>query len=952
MRETFRTAARVLFALGALVAWVPAVGALQQAPLVAVPADARTAPLDQLTPVSPDVTVGELPNGLRYYIRENDEPENRAQFRLVVRVGSVVEDGDQLGLAHVLEHMAFNGTENFEKQELLNFMESIGMRLGAGVNASTDFDVTNYQLEVPMDNPEHLATAFQIMEDWAHGLRLDPVEVDQERDVVIEEWRMRRGVEARLMDQQFPIIFQGSRYAERLPIGTVESIETFEHDALVRFYRDWYRPDLMGIVAVGDFDAAQIEGLIRQHFADIEVPAGARERPEYPIPGHDETLYSVLSDPELTSTSVTIYHKMDSNWDWTVGGYRQALVEAMYNGMLNDRFREIALEPDAPFLGASSSNGHFVGDTDVYVLAASVVDGGVEEGIAAILTEAERVLRFGFTESELERQKVAELRAIEQAYVQRADRSSASYAGEYIRAFLNGESIPGIEYEYELYRRFIPEITLDDVNAVAQSWVLETNRVVLVTGPESETTPLPNQFALEDVIFSVVDQDISPYEDALSDAELLPVAPLGSTVTETVTLERGITEWRLGNGVRVVLKPTDFDEDQVAFRAFSPGGTSLAPDELFIPATTADEVVSGGGLAEFDQVELDRLLTGTVARVSPFISELEEGVAGSASTADLETLFQLIYLTFTQPRADEDFFAVWSAQMRQALENRDADPATAWSDRYQALMTGDHPRARPMDLAALDRADLEASFDFYRDRFSDASDFTFVFVGSFDPEAIRPLVETYLGGLPSTGRTETWRDLGIRPPTGVIEEVVERGLEPQSQTIVTFSGPFEYADQSQRSVIRALALVLESRLMESVREELGGTYSIGAGPGLTWRPEEAYQFNVVFGSDPDRVDELLGSIFEGIAALKADGPTEEQTAAAKETLLRQFETDFQENGPWLNQLVSDYQRGVEPGAATDTFNESVRALTSESIRLAAERYLDTSNYVRVTLLPE
>ena len=949
MRESLRTALRVLAAFGGLLATAPAGAGLQQAQ-VAVPEDARTAPLDQPTPISPDVIVGELPNGLRYFIRENDEPENRAQFRLVVGVGSVVEDDDQIGIAHLLEHMAFNGTENFEKQELLGFMESIGMRLGAGVNASTDFDVTNYQLELPMDDPENLATAFQIMEDWAHGLRLDPVEVDQERGVVIEEWRMRRGVEARLMDDQFPVIFQGSRYADRLPIGTPESIETFEQDAIVRFYREWYRPDLMGIVAVGDFDGAEIEGLIRQHFEDIEVPAGARERPEYDVPAHEETLYSVLSDPELTSTSITIYHKMPSDWDWTVGGYRQSLVEAMYNAMLNERFREIALRPDAPFLGASSSNGHFVGDTDVYVLAASVVDGGVEEGIHAMLTETERVARFGFTESELERQKVSELRSIEQAYVARADRSSPSYAAEYVRAFVNGESIPGIEYEYELYQRFVPEITLEDVNAVAREWLADANRVVLVTGPTA--TPLPDEAALAQVIASVQDQEITAYVDALSDAELLPAVPTGSAVIETVARERGITEWRLGNGVRVVLMPTDFDEDQVTFRAFSPGGTSLASDDVFIPASTADEVVSGGGLADFDQVELDRLLTGTVARVSPFISELEEGVSGAASTADLETLFQLIYLTFTQPRADQDFFAVWSAQMRQALENRDADPTTAWSDTYQGIMTGDHPRAQPMDLAALDQTDLQASFDFYRDRFADASDFTFVFVGSFDVEAIRPLVETYVGGLPSTGRTENWRDLGIRPPTGVIEEVVERGLEPQSQTIITFNGPFDYADQSQRSVIRALAVVLENRLMESVREELGGTYSIGVGPGLTWRPEEAYQFSIVFGSDPERVDELLGSIFEGIAALKAEGPTEEQAAAARETLLRQFETDFQENGPWLNQLVTDYQRGVEPGAATDTFNESVRALTTESIRLAAERYLDLANYVRVSLVPE
>lgn len=952
MRYWLRRIATLTAALAALTGWSASVAVGQQLPTVAIPSEARAAPLERLAPVDPAVTVGELPNGLHYYIRENQEPENRASLRLIVRVGSVVEEDDQLGLAHVLEHMAFNGTENFEKQELLEFMESIGMRLGQGVNAATSFDETSYRLEVPTDDPEILATAFQIMEDWAHGLTLDPEEIDQERGVVVEEWRMRRGAQARLMDEQIPTILRGSRYAERLPIGTVESIETFEHDALARFYRDWYRPDLMGVVAVGDFDRAAVEALLVEHFAGLSTPVGARARPEYEVPPHEETLFSILTDPELSSTRVTINYKMDLENDPTVGGYRQRLVEGMYNSMLNERFREIALEPDAPFLSASSSQGQFVGPLAVYSLRASVLEGQVEEGMRALLREAERVARFGFTEGEIDRQRTAQLRGIEQAYTNRSDRSSNSFVSEYSRAFVDGESIPGIEYEYQLFQRFIPEITLEEVNQVGRGWVRDTNRVVIVEGPERDGLALPDEDELASVLSSAAQEEITAYVDALSGAVLLAEPPLGSEIVSERALGREITEWTLGNGIRVILKPTDYDEDRVIFRGFSVGGTSLAADEDLIPASTAVDLISGGGLGEFNSIDLGRVLTGKVASVSPFISEFEEGVSGSASVSDLETMFQLIYLTFTSPREDEDFAAVWMSQARQALANRDANPVTAWSDAYRRLMTQDHPRTRPMTVERLDEVDLNESMEFYEDRFADASDFTFVFVGALDAPVLRPLVEQYLGALPSIARTESWRDVGVRAPEGVLEETVNRGLEPQSQTVITFNGAFEYGNQSERSVIRALGLAIESQLMEEVREELGGTYGIFVGPSYAWRPEETYQLTVSFGSDPERAEELTAVVLAGIERFKEFGPTEEQAAAARETLLRQFETDFQENGTWLGQLVSDFQRGEEPGAAVDTFVSSVEGLTVTDIRDAARRYFDMENYVRVTLLPE
>jgi zinc protease len=934
-----------------LIGVIPAAAAVQTLS-VAVPGDASTAGPGAAVPVDPEVRLGEFPNGFRYYVRENREPENRAELRLVVNAGSVLEDPDQLGLAHFLEHMAFNGTANFEKQELISFMESIGMRLGPGVNASTSFDETIYQIRVPTDDEVAVDTAFRILEDWAHRLTLDPDEIDQERGVVIEEWRGGQGAGSRLRDRQFPIIFRGSQYAARLPIGTLESLRTFEHDALRRFYTDWYRPDLMAVVAVGDFDADRIETLLARHFESLPLPASPRERPSYGIPDHEETLFSIATDPELGSTSVSVYHMMEPETDWTIGGYRERLVGQLYNSMLNDRFQEIARQPNPPFVGAQSAQGRLIRSKGAYALSASVLEGGVERGLEAIFVEAERVAQFGFTASELEREKTRVLRNMERQYANRANRSSSAFASEYIRAYLDGESIPGMEYEWALYQRFVPEITLGEVNRVGRDWIRDANRVVLVTGPDKDGLEFPGEAALNEVLANVETVEIAPYVDAVSDAVLLAEVPEGSPLVETRERDQGIREWRLANGIRVVLKPTDFDEDQIVFQGFSPGGTSLADDADWVVASTATQLVMQGGLGEFDSTELEKMLAGRIANASPFISDFEEGVSGSASPADLETLFQLIYLRFTQPRADDTYFELWQTRLAQQLANRDLNPSTALSDAYIRLMTGDHPRERPMTLERLGETDLYESLAFYQDRFRDAGDFTFVFVGDIDPDEMRPLVETYLGGLPASGREETWRDTGVRTPRGVYEETVSRGLAPQSQTVVAFTGPFDYESQAERTGIRALAMILQSRLQDLVREELGGTYGVGVSPSTRWRPNTEYQMTIQFGSDPERAAELTGIVFDAIEAFRAEGPTPTEVAEAQEALRRQFETDFQENRTWLSQLVSDYQRGVEPASAVPTFPASVDALTPDWIRDAASRYLDQQNYVRVTLVPE
>jgi zinc protease len=917
------------------------------------PEEARTAQLNQPVPTSPKVTVGQFANGFRYFIRENREPRNRAELRLVVNVGSILEDDDQKGLAHFLEHMAFNGSEHFEKQELIRFMESIGMRLGVGLNASTSFDQTIYNLQLPTDSAENMAKSFQILEDWAHGLSLDSSEIDKERGVVIEEWRGGQGAGSRVRDKQLPVLLKDSRYADRLPIGTRESLEGFNHDALRRFYRDWYRPELMAVVAVGDFNAAEIETLVKKHFEGIKPSAAAvRQRTAFNVPEHPETLFTIVTDKEISQTSVSVYHKMTHIDDWTVGGYRQRIVEDLYNGMLNRRFAEIARQPKSPILGAASGKSRLIGNKGAYTLSAGVPEDGIERGLETLFTEAERVERHGFTASELEREKVETLRGMERAYSGRESRTSGSFAAEYIRAFLYGESIPDIEYEFELYKRFLPTITLEEVNQIARTWIRDADRVVAVTGPEKPGLTMPREVALLDVIKGVDGREIKPYVDTVTNQPLLASLPAGSKIVETRTLPDNVTEWKLANGIRVALKPTDFQKDQVVFRGFSPGGTSLASDDNYIPASTAVGVVAGGGLGPFNAIDLQKVLTGKAANASPFISTFEEGVTGNASTQDLQTMFELIYLRFTAPRADAEFFEVFKTQNRRALANRDASPATAFGDTFNRILTRDHLRERPPTVATLDQTDLEKSLAFYKDRFADASDYTFVIVGDFSLDTIRPHVERYLGGLPTTSRKETWRDTGLRYPTGVIAETVRKGLEPQSQTRIAFTGPFEFGNQSERIGIQAMANTLQTRLRNVLREELGGTYSVGVGAGLSWRPNETYALTIAYGSAPERADELAATIFKEIEKMKSEGVSEVEVADTREALLRSFETNLRQNGFWLNQFSTDYQRGEELGATMRTYSAAVKALNPAAIQKSAARYFNMENYVRVTLQPE
>jgi zinc protease len=919
----------------------------QQAPQVTP----QTAALSQAIPVDPAITVATLPNGLRYYVRANPRPEKRAELRLVVKAGSILEDDDQLGLAHFVEHMAFNGTRNFPKQDVITFMQGLGMRFGAHVNAYTSFDETVYMLQVPTDRPGALDRAMLVLEDWASQVTFDPAEIERERGVVLEEWRSRLGAGARLTDKLFPQLLQGSRYASRLPIGKPEILKSFTANRLTQFYKDWYRPDLMAVVAVGDFDRAAVEQMVVAHFAKLARPDQPRPRPIYDIPDRPGTTFAILSDKELPGTAVEIDGLLPAREQGTVGVYREKMVDRLFSGMLNARLSDMTQKPDAPFVSAFVGRSIFLARTREQAMATAIVkEDGVERGLEALIVELERVARFGFTAPEFDRQRQVALRNYERMLAQAGSRESASRAAEYIRNFMEQETLPTNEWEFGLHQRFLPSVTLDEVNRRARDWFPDRNRVVVVTAPDKPGLVLPDPATLTSVIAAAPKRPITAHVETATTRPLLETLPSPGKIAQTTERGAGITEWKLANGVTVVLKPTTFRADEILFRAISPGGTSLASDADFVPASTAAQVVTAGGVGAFSATDLRKLLADKVASARPTIGELEEGLSGNGSKRDLETMFQLVYLAFTAPRPDPTAFAVLAGQAKAMLANQRVVPEMAFIETLQSTMTQDHPRRRLTTAETVDQWNLDRSLQFYKDRFADAGDFTFVFVGSFTADEMRPMVERYLGALPSTGRKETWKDVGVRAPGGVVTKTVEKGTEPKSQTAIIFTGPFEY-DQTQRVMIRAMAQVLQAKLLESLREELGGTYSVTAGASYNRFPRPEYSVTIQFGSDPARVDALVARVFDEIDRLKTNGPTAAHVTDTRESLLRDFETNIRQNAFLLGQIVAKYQAG-EDAAQLWEVPEYYKKVDVAALQQAARTYLNRDRLVRVTLLPE
>ncbi len=940
---------RVRFVL--LVATIAVALGLARAQESAIPPAVRAATLDQTVPVDPLITVGSLPNGFRYYIRENRQPQARAELRLVVKAGSVLEDEDQRGLAHFVEHMAFNGTRNFPGNAVATFMQSLGVRFGAHVNAHTSFDETVYELQIPTDNPTVVDRSLLILEDFARSVSFDPQEIDKERGVILEEWRLGLGAGERIQNAQFPLLFKGSRYAERLPIGTPDIIRNATPARLRQFYTDWYRPDLMAVVAVGDFKKVDIEFQIRAHFGSIPAATSPRPRPPYNVPEERGTRYSVLTDPEATNTRISVATTMNAREQMTIGAYRRRMVEQLFGAMLSLRLYEISQAPNAPFLGAQTNRSLAINTAELTSLDALVATGGVERGLAALFTELERVVRFGFTEPELSRMKLNLQRGLQRAVIEKDKSVSGPLADEFIRNFVQSEPIPGIVYEYGLNQRFLPEITLAEVNAVAKNWMPDRNRLVAISAPQSDKASMPSEVTLAGVISSASAAGLTAYVDTTTNKPLLARLPTAGAVASTSNTDIvGITEWTLSNGVRVVLKPTTFKQDEILFRAISPGGVSLASDEDFIPADTADAVITQGGLGGFSRLDLDKVLAGTTASVRANIGPTEEGVSGGAAQKDLETMFQLIYLTFTAPRADPVAFGVLTEQLKVSLANRLAEPDVLFNQAIDAALTQNHVRAQPLTPANVGRMSLARSLAFYQDRFADASDFTFVFVGSFDLPTMKPLVEKYLGSLPSLRRNEMVKDVGIRPPAGVVDREVKSGIAPRSQVSITFPGTFQN-DEQHRVIAQTMADTLAGNLQRTLREDLGGTYGVSVVPRFVKRPTGEYRLTISFACDPARTESLVKSAFQVIEDYKMNGPSQGQVADARATLIRDLETNLANNSYLLNRILFKYEFGED---VREVFNMRpfYDQLTVTALRDAAREYLNTNRYVEVTLVPE
>ncbi|HEV3458353.1 MAG TPA: insulinase family protein [Thermoanaerobaculia bacterium] len=930
----------------------PALPAVTADPAPALPA-VTTDPASPL-PLDPAIATGRYANGLTWYIRDNARPEKRAQLWLAVNAGSVLEGEDQRGLAHFVEHMCFDGTRKFPKFEITRYLEAIGMRLGPDFNAFTDFDETVYMIKVPTDKPEFVDKGIEILSEWAHAVSFDPAEFERERRVVIEEWRLGRGAEARMRDRQLPIVLAGSRYADRLPIGTLASLEQAKREALMRFYHDWYRPDLMAVVAVGDFSAygrERLERQLRQSFAGLANPVPERPRTAFPVPEHADTRYAIATDSEATGSRAAIEVMQPKRPERGVGDYRRELVEGLYHGMLNARLSELTRRPDPPFRFAVSTSGSFIRPIEVERQIAAVANGGLLPGLQALLAEVERVHRHGFSAAELERQKAVYLRQLESAFAERDKVESERRAGEIQGLFLDAQAVPGEAFELALSRKLLPGIELDEVNRLAASWTSEANRVIEINAPAKPDVPVPAEAQLREVFAAVQRSDVAAWVDRTREGPLVPEPPKpGTVVAESRIAELGVTEWRLSNGARVVLKPTDFKNDEVLLSGFSPGGLSLVPEASFTSGQLAPALVREGGLGTFDAVTLRKALTGKAAEAGAALGEFEEDVRGGASPRDVETMFQLAYLSLTAPRRDQDAYRSAVARLRAAIENRSSQPQVVFADKMQKALHPGDPRERPLTVERLAELDYDTAFRLYQERFADASQFTFFLVGNFTVDAIRPLVLTYLGGLPSLGRKESWRPVGGKPPDGVVHVPVVKGKEPKSMVRIVFSGDGQYTRQNVHDLTTLLRLV-DLRLHEVLRDEMGGVYGVGVGGALDSRPYERFTVTISFSCAPEKVEELTHAVFQELEALQRRGTDQEHLDKIKASQRRERETSLKENGFWLGVLTNYYRSAWDPRDIL-RFDELVERMSTARLQAAAREYLPLGRYVIGVLSPE
>lgn len=903
-------------------------------------------------PLDPKVKVGKLSNGLTYYVRENNRPEEKIELRLAVKAGSILEDEDQLGLAHFMEHMGFNGSENFSENELVSFLQSIGVEFGADLNAYTSFDETVYILPIPLNKPENLETAMQVLADWAFGALLRDKDIDDERGVVIEEWRTGRGAGQRMRDRYFDKLLYNSRYAQRLPIGTLEVLQNFEYESLRRFYRDWYRPNLMAVSAVGPVPQDELIALIEKYFGKKQNPANAPERKYYDIPGHEQTLVAIETDPEAGGISVQMYIKHPGSEVKTLGDRRNQIIRSFYGSMLNDRLQEIRQQPDAPFLSGFVSYGEFLGRTDAFTVSASVAPDKILTGFKAVLRENERVSRFGFTQAELDRYKRRYLASVERYYNDRDNLDSDDFVDEYVDHFLNDNPFTSAEFDWEFAQLVIPTITLAEVNAVGREKFIDENRVVIITGPERADINYPTEQDVLNALAEIDKEELQAYEEKEEAESLLTKMPTpGRVVSMERNAELDFVTMKLSNGIEVAIKKTELKNDEILMSASSYGGSSVYGNEDHWNASFVTSIVAGGGVGQFNNIELQRALAGINARANASISTISQSMNGNSTPKDFETMLQLVHLYFTEPYRNENLFETFRNTQKIQMATLMNSPDFQFQIKLNDILTQGNPRGKALPSAEeLDALSLDRMIEIYKDRFGDASGFKFTFVGNIDAQAAQPLIELYLGSLPSLNRNETFRDLAINPPSGYVEEVIRAGKDDKAQVLMLFSGETPYSLKDAQ-IMDQLGEILSIKLIETLREEIGGVYGVGASGSLQRIPANRYQFVIQWPCAPDNVEKLTAAAWAEIEKIKQNGPAAEDLSKVQETALRQLSDNKQRNGYWLNQIATMRNNGYGSDYVLDV-EKRITSVTAEDIKAAANRFLTKEQYIRIQRLPE
>ncbi len=901
-------------------------------------------------PLWPRVKKGVLPNGLTYYILKHGKPENRAYLWLAVNAGSILEDDDQNGLAHFDEHMAFNGTKRFPKADIVNYLEKIGMRFGADLNAETNADQTVYQLEVPTDKPEFVGKGLDILRDWAGNVTYDPAEVEKERGVVLEEWRLGRGAFERLRTKTAPIVYKGSRYAIRNTIGDPDILKKASRDTLYRFYKDWYRPDLMAVVVVGDVDIAQMEKEILARFGDLPRAEKPRARIHGEVPKADGTRVAIVTDKELPFSFVGVSNLVAHRPEATKQDFRRTISEQLYQVVLNERLSSIGRRPDAPFAAAGVQISSDNREIDQFSRQAQAKQGKEEDTLRALVTEVLRVEKHGFTQSELDRARANIKRSVEANADAEATAESSDYTAEITRNYFEAEFMIGRAAERDLTLEVLPTITVADLNALGKSFGGAENRVIMFAGPEGK--PLPTEKRILEVIAEVEKTAIEPWQDAAVTTALIAPGkqPKPGKVTKEKTIDSlGVTEWTLSNGVTVVLKPTPFEADAIAVSGDSPGGLAMASAKQWPNARFADDIAGLGGAGELDEESLGKALAGKRVSVAASIGETTESVDGNASARDAETMFQLIYLRMTTARKDAEAFGIWKSTVAEQLTNRVRVPEVQFAIQSQDVLFKGNVRRKPPTAADVTKVDQDKALAFYKDRFGDASDFTFTIVGEFDLAKIKPLVETYLGSLPAKGRKEKEKDLGIKRVSGVVKKAWNIGSEPKAQVSVSFMGDETWSRDKERDMY-ILSSVASIRLREILREDMGGVYGVGAGGGLSRAPRQERTFVLQFGCAPDAVDKLLKAAFDELAVISTKGISAEYLDKVKQAYLRERETAMKTNGFWVDWLSSTYRYKDDPTIVLDP-SKVVARITTENVQAAAKHYIAFTSYYQAVLLP-